>query len=392
MSLVFLRGQVGYMRARGLEISAVSSPGPELTAFADAEGASILAVEMPRRISPIRDLLALAKLRRHFVRTRPQLVHSHTPKGGLLGMIAAALARVPVRIYHMRGLPMMTATGLRRRLLAATEWVACCFAHRVICVSRSVRDVAVAERLCPAGKITVLLGGSGNGVDAMGKFNPERLEADARETTRRRLEIPRDAVVLGFIGRLVRDKGIVELAEAWCALRDGWPTAHLLLVGPFEPQDPVPSEIESALRRDPRVHLTGMDWNTPPLYAAMDVLVLPTHREGFPNVPLEAAAMRLPVVATRIPGCVDAVADGSTGTLVPVQDASALADAIASYLRDPLLRRRHGTAGRERVLREFAQEALWEALYGEYEHLLAARGLRAGSQRQSLPHAAESPA
>ena len=386
MSLMFLRGQIAHATRRGYEVRALSSPGPELETFGAREGIDVTAVEMPRRITPVRDLVAIGAIVRELRRLRPTIVHAHTPKGGLLGMIAAALAGVPVRIYHMRGLPFMTETGLRRRVLTATEWLACRLAHRVLCVSHSLRRVAVAERLCPPAKITVLLGGSGNGVDAAERFDPGRFEGDARAATRRGLGIPADAVVAGFVGRLVRDKGIVELADAWSRVREECPSAHLLLVGPFEPRDPVPPGLEATLRADGRVHLTGTDWNTPPLYAAMDLVVLPTHREGFPNVPLEAAAMGLPVVATRIPGCVDAVADGRTGTLVPAGDPEALAAQMRRYLLDEGLRRRHGEAGRQRVLREFRQELLWEALHEEYDRLLGERGRGPATARRRIPY------
>lgn len=374
MSLTFLRGQVAYMRDRGFAVHALSSPGEDLVEFGAAHEVPVHAVEMPRRITPGSDLKAISAIADVIREVRPAIVHAHTPKGGLLGMLAAALTRVPVRIYHMRGLPMMTATGPKRVLLSATERVACRLAHLVLCNSHSMRQVAVDEGLCPPGKIRVLLGGSGNGVDASGQFDPASLDPDARATTRSRLGIPADAVVVGFVGRIVRDKGVAELAEAWSRLRGRHPEAHLLMVGPFEPQDPIPSAVESILREDPRVHLAGMDWNTPPLYAAMDLVVLPTYREGFPNVPLEAAAMRLPVIATRIPGCVDAVEDGVTGTLVPVQDSASLADALEGYLTDAALRHRHGKAGRERVLREFRQEAIWEAMHQEYARLLRDAG------------------
>jgi glycosyltransferase involved in cell wall biosynthesis len=219
-------------------------------------------------------------------------------------------------------------------------------------------------------------------VDSDGRFNPDRLDVEARIATRRRLNLPSNAVVVGFVGRIVRDKGIVELAEAWQRLRDRHPEARLLLVGPFEPQDPIPSATERLLREDPRVCLVGLDWNTAPLYAAMDVVVLPTYREGFPNVPLEAGAMGLPVVATTVPGCVDAVVDGVTGTLVAPQDAEGLERAVTAYLADELKRRRHGTAGRERVRRDFRQEHIWEALHTTYRQLLRARGVR-GPRRKT---------
>lgn len=369
MSLAFLRGQAAFMRARGVELAAVSSPGPDLEAFGREEGVPVAAVEMPRRITPLADLAAVRALCTIFRRMRPDVVHAHTPKGGLLAMVAARLCRVPVRIYHMRGLAFMGASGARRRLLQRTERLSCRLAHSVICVSESIRRLAVEEGICPPQRIRVLAGGSGQGVDARGRFDPERLPAGVRRDVRTRFGIPEAATVVGFVGRVVGDKGIVELEAAWHRLREAFPEVHLLLVGPFEPQDPVPADVEARLRRDPCVHLAGMDWNTPPFYAAMDVVALPTYREGFPNVPLEAAAMRLPVVATRIPGCVDAVEDGVTGMLVPARDAAALTEALRAYLSDAGLRARHGAAGRARVLRHFSPEVIHEALYAEYVRL-----------------------
>ncbi len=231
------------------------------------------------------------------------------------------------------------------------------------------------HRLCPLWKIESPGPGSINGVDAQRRFDPDLVGPAARKETRERFGIPLDALVVGFIGRIVRDKGLVELAGAWSILRDAYTELHLLTVGPFEPRDPVPPETEHLLRTDPRIHLAGLDWNTPPLYAAMDVVALPSHREGFPSVPLEAAAMALPVVATKVPGCLDAVVDGVTGVLVDAGDTAALADSIRRYLDDPRLRARHGAAGRERVLRDFQRERVWRALHEVYDAALdAARG------------------
>lgn len=370
MSLTFLRGQVGYMKERGFEVHAVSSPGEDLDDFGSRERLPTHAVPMTRRISPLLDLVALARLRRLLRDLRPDIVHAHTPKAGFLGMMAAVLTGVPIRIYQMRGLPMLTARGPRRRLLRMTEKIACRCADAVLCNSHSIRGLVLEEDICSEEKAKVLQNGSGNGVDAIGRFNPKRLARDVRLDTRRDLSIPSDAMVVGFVGRLVREKGIVELAEAWWLLRDDHPRLHLLLVGPFETQDRLTGDVLERLQRDDRVHLTGMDWDTPRLYATMDLVVLPTYREGFPNVPLEAAAMSLPVVATRVTGCVDAVRDGITGILIEPRDAGELAIAIRSYLRDPELRRRHGEMGRRWVLQEFRQDRIWEDLFREYQDLL----------------------
>jgi glycosyltransferase involved in cell wall biosynthesis len=371
-SFRFLRGQVAFMQEKGFEVHAVSAPGPEMEALAVSDQAEVHSVEMERRITPIRDLIALLQLVTLLRRIRPHIVHAHTPKGGLLGMLAAWLTRTPVRVYHIRGLPFMTAGGLRRSLLKWTERVSCALSHQVLSVSHSIRRVAVEERLCGEETIEVLLGGSGNGVDALVRFNPDCV-AETREELRHSHDISEDAIVLGFVGRIVRDKGVMELAGAWNRLREEFPQLVLVLVGPFEPQDAIPDETRDLLGRDSRVRSLGYVADTAPLYKMMDIVVLPTYREGFPNVLLEAGAMRLPVVATRIPGCVDAVVDGISGLLVEPRSIDELADAIRRYLQNAELRISHGVASRERILREFDQKALWEALYGVYQRLLNER-------------------
>jgi len=275
---------------------------------------------------------------------------------------------VPVRIYHMHGLTFVTRKGLRRLLLRWTETIAALVAHRVLCVSRSVREVAIAEAICPAEKIRVLLGGSINGVDADGRFKPA--DPAVRRACRQEYGIGDQCRVIGFMGRVVRDKGMVELVDAWRQLRAEFDDLHLLVVGPMEAEDPLPKDAEFALKSDRRIHLVGLNWDTPRLYSAMDLVVLPSYREGFPMVPLEAASMGLPVVATRIPGCTDAVQDGVTGTLVPARDSRSLAEAIRTYLRSAYLPRAHGDAARAYVIKEFRQEKFWGAMAAEYRSLM----------------------
>jgi glycosyltransferase involved in cell wall biosynthesis len=375
ISLQFSSRLTPYLTARGFEIHALSSPGAYLHEYGERNEVQIHAIEMPRRITPLRDLIAIWQIWRCLCQVRPEIVHACTPKGGLLGMIGAWLAGVPLRIYHIYGLPFVTTNGWKRTLLRWSERISCLLAHQVLCLSESNLALAVAAKLCPASKIKIA--GFPNGVDAQEKFNPARFTAQARRELRAQYGLPAQALVVSFVGRVVRDKGLVELTRAWQILRQEWPTLHLLVAGPFEAEDPLPADIEHVLRTDPRVHLTGYVVNPAPIYAVSDVFAFPSYREGFCLVGVEAAAMELPVVATRISGVVEAIPDGVTGTLVPLYQVEALARAIRPYLNDPELRRRHGQAGREYALSHFNPEILCEEMYQEYLRLLSQKGLPA---------------
>ena len=368
-SLGFFHGHIGYLQAHGFHVQAVSSPGPLADEFGTREQILVHTIPMVRSVSLARDGVALWRLWRLFHVLKPDIVHSHTPKAGLLGTLAARLAGVPVVFLSVFGLPQMTCTGLTRRVLDFTTWLACFAAHRVWCDSFSMRNYLGRSRLCPIDKIVVFGQGSVNGVDALHTFSPELYGEAVRAEIRTRYGIPSSALVIGYVGRIVRDKGVGELVTAWRILRERYKHLHLLILGSFEAKDPLPTDDENLLRNDERIHLTGHRLDVAPHYAAMDLFVMPSYREGFGITNIEAAAMELPVVSSRIPGCVDSVQDGVTGTLVPPRDADALKGAIEIYLNNPELRRQHGQAGRMRVLRDFCPEVIRESLTQEYLRL-----------------------
>lgn len=369
-SLRFIDDVVRRASERGFETTVVTAPGDELWSFGARLGVRVSGVEMARRVTPIEDVGALGQLIRLMRQERPHLVHAHTPKGGLLGTLAARACGIPHRFYQMRGLAHVTATGLTRTILIATESISCSAATRVICQSRSLRARAVADGIVAPERAEVVLQGS-NGVDTRGRYAPE-LHAERGKELRASLGIGAADVVFAFVGRLVRDKGVPELLEAFERV-SGRPGTWLVVAGQLEERDPVPAGVRERLARHPRIKLLGHVAEPAPVYAAADVVVLPSHREGFPNVPLEAAAMALPVIATRVSGCVDAVVDGETGTLIDVGDALALAEAMCTYHDRPELRRAHGAAGRARAIRDFDRARIAEAIVERYERAVGSR-------------------
>jgi len=369
----FLEGQPEYFEKKGFEIVIVSSAGGELSK-AQRKGARTIAVPMAREISPWRDLLSLWRIWRVLSRLRPTITNVATPKAGLLGGIAAWACRVPCRYYSLIGLRCETTTGFKRKLLILTERIACLCAHRVICVSESMRQKALDLGIVDANRTVVLASGSYAGVDTK-RFAPTPEVLRHADQIRRNLSIPREAPVVGFVGRLTRDKGIAELVEAYSLLRKRIPELRLLLVGEVEEADPLPSETHCLMESDPRIIQTGFVEDPVPSYHIMDVLALPTHREGFGNAAIEANAAGKPVVAARATGVVDSVIDGLTGILVPVGDAKALAGALELVLEDSSLAVALGGAGRERALRDFRQETVWDAIIQEYLQQLRDKGL-----------------
>ena len=374
----FLRGQNEFLADKGFDIHAIASPGTYLDALADRDKVTVHPVPIARTISPLEDLAAAWRLFRVLRRIRPDVAHVSTPKAALLGAVAAYAARVPVRIYCLRGSITEPASGLQRRLFRSVERFTARLCHQTICVSQSLLDFARTESILPAHAGMVAANGMSNGIDLC-RFDADAVDpAGMRELPEplQRIAQDRGSIVIGYVGRLVRDKGLEHLWHVWVRLRDVYPTARLLLVGSWEDEAKVSAECRRALESDARVHIVGHVENVAPYYRLMTFCVFPSFgSEGFPNAPMEAAAMRLPVIATRVVGAVDAVEDGVTGVLIPPRDTSALFEAMRRYLDDPDLRRRHGHAGCVRVRRDFRQESIWEALYQEYVRLLGEHGV-----------------
>lgn len=369
LSLTFATGLPAVLRERGYALTVVASGEEKLREFCEQQGCDGINIEMKRGISPRNDLGPTAELIRVLRERRPEIVHVSTPKASLLGLIAATAAGTHHRLYQIRGSVLETATGRMRTLLKGVERTCCTLATAVLCQSDSLRRSLVAQQLASPERLFVALSGS-NGVDAQTRFNPERIPPADTARLRKELNIADGATVVLFVGRLVGDKGVGELHRAWEAIARSHPDAVLVLVGPFEERDGVTPETRQFLESESTVRLVGVDWEVAPYYALADLLVLPTYREGFPNVLLEAGAMRLPVVATRVDGCVDAVVDGSTGTLVAARDAQALQQAIVRYLDEPELRQRHGAAARTRVIERFDRRVMQHAIADIYDHLL----------------------
>lgn len=365
----FLIDQIRFLTENGFEVHTITSPGLNQMPGSNALNSVRHEIPMTRSMSPFADTIALFQLWRLLRELRPTIVQTRTPKAGLLGMIAAFVARVPVRIYTIDGLPILTQKFFGRMILAITDWLSCALATEVLCVSRSVRRFMIANGFCPKQKARVLGDGCLSGVNVE-KFNPGRAINKAR--TRNQYAIPEDAPLVGYIGRLVPDKGVTELASAWKMLREEFPSAHLLLCGYFEPAHPVSAALAQQLQSDPRVHITGA-WlsDMPPIYASLDVCVLPTYREGLSTVAIESAAMQVPLVATRVPGCVDAIRNGVTGLLVEPKDSEALAMAVSRLLNDPGLRENMGAAARDFVSRHFSAERTSALVLAEYQRLVA---------------------
>ena len=370
-ALAFLQGQLSWLREHDYDVTVVASPGPELDLVADREGVRVCPLPMRREIALAADLRAFIGFLRLIRQERPDVVHVSTPKAGFVGGLAAWAVRVPGRVYTLRGLRLETVHGFRRGVLWATEWLACWSAHRIVVVSPSLAERVVRLRLTKWNKLVIIGRGSSNGVDSE-RFAPTPEHALAGRELRSRLGIADDAPVIGFVGRLTRDKGIVQLLEAFAQVELELPAARLLIVGEIEAAGDLPVTLRRRLGDRTSILRLACTSDTAAAYQAIDVLALPTHREGFPNVALEAAAAGRPVVTTTATGAVDSVLDGRTGILVPPFDADALAAALLRLLLNPVEAAQMGQTGRDWVKTEFRPDTIWRGLSDVYSSVLPA--------------------
>lgn len=349
-------------RTSDVRVTIISSPGPDLDRFAREEGVETIGIPIERELAPLSDICSLVRLWWTLTRLKPDLVECGTPKAGLLGGLAAVLAGVPSRVYTLHGLRLETAQGWKRLLLRYTERTSSRLAHQTIAVSQGLLSRAHQLGAIPRTVGTVAGPGSVGGVDA------------AKFATVARSQPKGDTI--GFVGRLTRDKGITELVDAFVTLKASHPNLGLLLVGDFEPGDPVPTRTREIIQSNLSIRRTGFVADATPYYGEIDIVALPSYREGFPLVALEAAAAARPIVAADCTGMRDAVLDGRTGIIVPKGNTGRLVTALDALLTDHERANRMGRLARGRVIREFQPEFIWSEKQQIYSRLLADASLR----------------
>ncbi len=374
ISLDKLLGKQLTFMSQFYDVTAISADKKELRRVAAKYDVRYYHVEMTRQISPVQDLLAVWKLYRFLRKEKPEIVHSHTPKAGIVGMLAAWLAGVPNRFHTVAGLPLMEATGLKRKILNTVEKLTYHFATKVYPNSFGLQDIILKEKFCAPAKLKVLGQGSSNGIDT-GHFIKKAIALETRNHLRSTLGIEPDDFVFIFVGRLVGDKGINELVTAFKHLtstssRDLQRSITLLLVGPLETElDALLPETLKEIQDDPSIISAGYRDDVRPYFAIADALVFPSYREGFPNVVLQAGAMELPSIVSNINGCNEIITEGENGLIVPAKDASALQEAMTRIITDQDLYRHLKSNARANIVAKYEQEVVWQALLAEYRRV-----------------------
>jgi len=361
-----LRGQLKFM-SNYYDVVAVSSFSDILMFVGENEGVRIKGIEMTREITLGKDIKAFCGMYQFLRKEKPFIVHTHTPKAGIVGMMAAWFARVPVRLHTVAGLPLMEASGVKRRLLYFVERLTYSFATMVYPNSYGLRDFIVNEKLCNAKKLKVIGCGSSNGIDTI-YYNPICFCNDIKTILRENLNIDEGDFVFIFIGRLVKDKGINELVAAFNELNLS--KCKLLLVGPLEKDlDPLLPETEQAIEENQNIISVGYQDDVRPYLAISDALVFPSYREGFPNVVMQAGAMGLPSIVTNINGCNEIIIDGENGIIIPPKDKKSLMNAMKFFLSNQHEVKRMASNARNMIVTRYEQSTVWEALLAEYKRL-----------------------
>lgn len=367
-----LANQMRWLEQAGFEVVGISGPGPYLPDLL-ASGLRHYQIPFDRRpVSPINDLRAFLALVRTLRQVRPTIVHTHNPKPTLYAQVAARLVGVPIVINTLHGYLFTEHTPpLKKFVLSAFERIAAPFAD--IILSQNREDVATAARegICPPDKIRFL----GNGID-IARFDQPRT-AEWKSASRKELGLADEHLVVGFVGRLVAEKGLMELFQAVICLKDRLPHLRLLIIGPSDPDKPdsLSEDVAAQLGIADLCVFTGLRNDVENLYPLMDIFALPSHREGFPRSPMEASATGVPCIATDVRGCREVVFDGKNGLLVPVRDASSLAQAILTLTSDVDLRLSLGRNAKQLAQEEFDERRVFEQVQQTYREFLSKKSL-----------------
>lgn len=360
--------QLRALRCAGFDVCCVSTAGPNAP-WLEQQGVRHFAVNMRRAITPIADIGALWRLVRIMRRERVTIVHTHTAKAALLGVLAARIARVPIIVNTVHGFYFHDEMKrFARRFYVGMAWIGGLCTHFTLSQSAEDVDTGVRLRICPPDRIRLL----GNGID-LERFNPERFNEAFRRRKRIAIGVPEGVLVIGMIGRMVENKGFLDLFGALRTLRGTRRDFHLVTIGPRDEHraGSLPADAAHAFGLAECTTYLGPRDDIDELLSCMDLFVFPSWWEGVPRSVIEAAAMGLPIVTTNIRGCREVVVHGENGLLVPTHDPVALADAICRLLDDGEWRRRMGGAGRARALREFDERIVCQRildLYGEQLH------------------------
>ena len=365
---ILLKGQHRFISQNGFDVLGVSSSGKELQEIEQIENIRVEAIEMTRIISPIKDIISLWNFYKLCKREKPFIVHSHTPKAGIIGMLGAKLAGVPIRLHTVAGLPLMEVTGVKRKVLDFVEKVTYRCANKIYPNSKGLYEFIIQNQYTSSNKLKVISNGSSNGIDTS-FFNPIHFNANQNKILRSTLGIHPNDFVFIFVGRLVGDKGINELISAFSQLET--PNSKLLLVGPFEPElDPLQPETLTAIETHPNIISVGFQSDVRPYFAVSNCLIFPSYREGFPNVVMQAGAMGLPCIVTNINGCNEIIIEKKNGTIIPVKNVEEIVKAMQKMSIDKDFFNQLKQNSRMMIQTRFEQKVVWEALLEEYNLLI----------------------
>ncbi|MDT0558728.1 glycosyltransferase family 4 protein [Ichthyenterobacterium sp. W332] len=360
-----LRGQLRFMN-QYYEVVGVTSKGISFDRVIENEGIRVEPVEMTRTIAPIKDLVATYKLYKLIKKENPLIVHTHTPKAGILGMLAAKLAGVKHRYHTVAGMPLLEATGFKLKLLVAVEKLTYKFATKVFPNSYGLKTIIIDQGFCNKDKVKVIGNGSSNGID-IEHFNRKQVSNEQLDALKSELNISDNDFVYVYVGRLVKDKGINELITVFDDISKQLPNCKLVLVGFRERKlDPLKPETEKTIKDNPSIIEAGFQKDVRPYFALGKVLVFPSYREGFPNVVLQAGAMGIPSIVSDINGCNEIIIDGENGFIIPAKDTQELKKKMLHVLEDENHLKQLTLNSRENIVNRFQHKYIWEELLKIY--------------------------